>query len=312
MKINSILILLIGFLTACGGSQESAEQTGEQPEEAATEQRYSYTDEFETGDPADLKVVKDWTNAFLEGNLDAAFDLLADSVYLILADGTEVNAPKDSIESMISNMIAGIPSMEVHFLAAIPTRSTPDGNNWVGSYTWEKYSSADGDVNALFHEIYGIENGKIRSVYQYSQAPSELDAIGEKQYGDYQYSGTWESMGEKNTDAFNDFVDLFLNQNVEAGKKYWTDSVTVIFSDGNYFRGTSDSLMVRISDYSRNAKDTDPVAMASVRSVPQDDEWILSWYTTTVDGQRIAVHEAWLVEDGKFSFIRQFTRPVLE
>lgn len=306
MKINFLLILFMGFLAACGGSQDTAEVAEEQPAEAEAESRYSYTDSFEDGDPANLDIVNEWMSSLVNGNYDAAFDLLADSVYLILADGMEVNAPKDSIESMIMNMMSGIPSIEVNQLAAISSRSTEDGNNWVASYTWEKY----GEENALYHEVYGIVNGKIRTVYQYRQVPSELDMLEEKEDGDYYYSGTWESLGDKNMAAFNEWVDLFRDQNVEAGADLWTDSVTVIFSDGNHFTGTRDSLIVRASEYASNAKDTDPVAVSSFKSIPQDTEWLFSWYTTTVDGQRVAMHEAWVVEDGKFAFVRQFSRPV--
>ena len=300
----------MGFMAACGGSQDTAEVAEEPPAEPQTEDRFSYTSSFESGDPSNVEIIKDWSNYLANGDLEAAFDLLADSVEITLADGMHVNATKDSIESMITNMMSGISSIEINFLAGIPSRSTVDGNNWVASYTWEKYSTPDGEENALYHEIYRIVDGKIRSVYQYRQEPSDIDNLGEKEDGDYYYSGTWESLGDKNMDAFNQWVDLFIDRNTDAGRELWADSVTVIPSNGNYFSVTRDSLLIRAKAYANSATDTEPVALSSVRSIPQNDEWLLSWYNTTVDGQKMAIHEAILVKDGKFAFIRQFSHPV--
>ena len=311
-----MLTLIASLIYACGTSTEESGDS-ETVETTAAESRYSYSNSFEMADKAHMETVKNWNNAIVEGDIDLAFTYVADSIDIILSDGSSYNTTKDSMKVVVNQFMEDISFSNIDFLASMAVTSTDMNETWVLNYTDESYTSAEGEERSIIHEVYRIVDSKIRSVYQYAQVPVETDVYSEPQDGIYRYSGSFEMMDNQNIDVVNGWMDALVAKDWDAAANFLSDSVTVIFSDGTYLNTVSDSLIAGAREYFEGATiEIDFVAAIAVKSTVQDDDWVLSWtdenYIRSDTTERVVLHEAYRLDDNRITFIRQFSRTALE
>lgn len=317
MKFLLALLFISGILISCGSSTESNDEIAE-TETPTVESRYSYSSSFEDADSENLAIVRGWNSSIVAGDLDKAFSYLADSIDILMYDGTYLNTSKDSMRTIVSSMLELWEAVSVDFLAAASVRSTDQNETWVLSYTDESMSTAEGEDRSVIHELYKIEGGKIRSVLQYRQELAESDkGEGEAQDGEYAYSGHFEIMEDTNVGTVEGWVDAIVDKNWDKAGDFLADSISIIFPDGSELIATSDSLISRLSNSLREVDyEINETGIIPMRSTVQNDEWVLTWSSEQQKrGDEInswVSHRAYLLVDGKIAFVRQFSRSVPE
>ena len=179
MKTPWILSGALLCLVACqSGTNEAkepaaAEETSAAKEETPLPADVYYKGESSIGSRENMVTVMNW-NRYMEGKmLDSAAGLLADSVYLELADGAVFNTTRDSLMAVIRDMMNGYDSLKVGFVAVMPVNvKTQEGTDeWVFSWTDERFYGKKGEEHHNIHEDYQLKNGKIWKVYQYGKKP---------------------------------------------------------------------------------------------------------------------------------------------
>ena len=233
------------------------------------------------------------------------------------ASGMNVNADKDSMMVFVNQFLGQLSNIKVDFIGGLSVTSPEQEDTWVLSYTDESYTTSDGVEHSVIHELYRIEEGKIRSLYQYAQVPSELDDFAENQDGEYKYSGSFEMMDNQNLEIVDGWMDALVAQDWDAAGEYLSDSVTIIFDDGDYRITSRDSLISEARNYFEGATiEIDFVAAMAVKSTVQNDDWVLSWtnesYVRADTTERIVLHEVYQIVENKISFVRQFSRVASE
>jgi hypothetical protein len=178
MKLNWMIGAAFVMLAACQSEPAATEEKTAAAPEAKTEEAplpmdVAYKGEPSIGSRENMAVVMNWNKSLSEKNPAAAAALLADSVEVTLADGTYFNTTRDSLMSVVTNMINSFDSVKVDFVALLPVNVKTDKgtDEWVFSWTDEKYSNAKGKEHNNIHEDYLIKNGKIAVVFQYAQKP---------------------------------------------------------------------------------------------------------------------------------------------
>jgi len=311
MKSILSICAIAGILYACG---PSTKENTESADTTAVNSMYSYSNSFEIADTANLRIVRDWNDAIEEGNIDKAFSYAADSLDVIFSDGSYYNSTKDSLKRMAENMMQGMSNIRVDYIAGIPAHSIDKGDTWVFSYTDESFTASDGDHRNIVHEVYRIENGMIRSVFAYNQAPTEADPAPDKDYGDtYMYSGSFEIGKSANLDLVMDFINSLYSKDTTSIGKYLADSVTVFFSNGGYVNNVRDSVVQMISHYVRdNSISATFTASIPLRSTDRNLDWVLVWMDETITGpdgeNKVILHEAYWIVNNKIRGLRQFER----
>jgi len=312
MRPLLLLAVFTGIFYAC---DTSTEESGESTETDSTtvESRYAYSNSFEKADKAHLEIVRNWSNAIVAGDVDLAFSYVADSIDIILADGSAFDTTKDSMKVVVNQFLEEISNIKVDFIAGIAVTSTDKNDTWVLSYTDEYFTSEGGEERSIIHELYRIADGKIRSVYQYAQVPTEIDVFEDPQDGDYIYSGSFEMMDNQYNDIVNGWMDALVNKDWDTAGSFLSDSVTVIFADGNYMNTVRDSLMAEARRFLEDATiEIDFRAAMVVKSTVQGDEYVLSWtnenYVRPDTTERTILHEVYQIVDNKIRFVRQFAR----
>lgn len=305
-----ISIFLIAILISCSTKQEEYAEETTAPEES----RYSYSNNFETADPAYMKLVRDWNNAIVTGDLDLAFSFVADSMDVILADGTTFNTTADSMRIIIDQMLSDFTSISINYMAGLSVTNKENNESWVLSYTDETFENTEGSQRTYVHELYRIEDGKIRSMYQYAQVPGEDDEPGEPQDGVYSYSGSFEVVDNNNMEIVNGWIDAVSSNDWEKGMGYLADSVSIILADGMTINESKEGLIEMGKEmFAGTSLEIEFAAAISVNSTPQNTDWVLSWtnekYTKGDSVESTIIHEAYMIEDGKITFVRQFARP---
>ena len=134
------------------------------------EVEFNYSGSFVKADNSLTEVVLGWNNALSSPtDLDAAANFLADSVMIFMWDGTVINGSKDSVMSFVKQFVSGASSVKVDFDAIMAVRSTDRNEDWVLSWTDERWTDKEGKEEHMWiHEDYMIEDGKIRLVRQYA------------------------------------------------------------------------------------------------------------------------------------------------
>jgi hypothetical protein len=121
---------------------------------------------------AELVTVMKWNKFLSNKQLDSAFALLADSVTVRLADGTEYNTTVDSMKKVMTGFMDAITKANIQYITAVPITVQLAGrkDQWVLSWTDEEYTMKTGPVqhNAI-HEDYQLVNGKIRTINQFAR-----------------------------------------------------------------------------------------------------------------------------------------------
>lgn len=316
MKTKTFILIAALYVSACTSSTESTESAdAEAMEEPATESRYSYSNSFEMGDEANLEIVRNWNNAIEAGDIDLAFTYAADSLYVVLSDGTEFdNLPKDSMKTIVNQMFSNLSGVKVDFISAASIYSTDREEAWVISYTDETMTNSDGDSRAIAHELYRIVDGQIRAMYGYTAVPSADNPPLTEDHGDeYTYSGSFELGNSDNIAVVENFLDAIESNDTDAFTELLSDSVTVYFADGNVEDGVKDSLISMITDYLSNVDlEINHTGVLSLRSTDQNQEWVLVWIdetATSAEGEEaVILHEAYMMQEGKIRVMRQWQR----
>lgn len=312
MKPLLFLAVITCVFFACGtGTEESGESA--ETDTTTVESRYTYSSSFEMADKANLEIVRNWNNAIVAMDLDLAFSYVADSIDVILADGTAFDTTRDSLRVVINQFMEEFSNINVDFIAGVTVTSTDMNDTWVLSYTDEYFTSEEGEERSIIHELYRIVDGKIRSLYQYAQVPSEIDVFEDPQDGDYIYSGSFEMMDNQHTDIVNGWMDALVDKDWDTAGSFLSDSVTVIFSDGSYINTVRDSLIAEARGFFEDATiEIEFAAAMAVKSTVQGDEYVLSWTNETYirpdTTESTILHEVYQIVDNKISFVRQFAR----
>jgi len=314
MKKTLYLFAIIAFTFACSAPKEEAETTTEPEEESI----YSYTGNFEMGDPANQQLVRDINAAFVAGDMEALASMMADSLTFYWADGSVYSNVKDSAMAMISGYRSSLTSVDVVHLAGMAINSKDHDHNWSLSWTMETHTSEEGSQMAVYAESWLIEDGKARAMRQYKQIPNQADAPDgnePEEEVEYTYSGSFKLGDPALVDgviALNEGVATPVNYDAIAAN--FADSVTIIGHDGWYFNGSRDSLMTLIQEWlpQFTSITNNYIASVSVTSHLEDD-WVLLWYESKSeknDGtiEEGTYHDDYLMVDGKIRLIRGYMR----
>lgn len=134
------------------------------------ENEFTYSGAFVKADKGLKDAVLGWNNAIATPtNLDLASTFLADSVTIYMWDGAFIDGTKDSVMNVVKQFVSGASSVSVSFDALIPVTSTDKNENWVLSWTDERWTNEEGmEKHMWIHEDYLLEDGKIRMVRQYA------------------------------------------------------------------------------------------------------------------------------------------------
>jgi hypothetical protein len=174
-KIISSAALLLTTLLACNSNKTAEQTTTTSPattENVELPMEMSYKGKSEIGSTANIINVMKWNKYMGEKNLDSAASLLADSVHILLADGTEFNTTRDSMKIILTGYLHNFSSISINYVSAVPinVKMANGTHEWVLSWTDETYSMGDGTTDrSIIHEDYRLENGKIREVFQYAR-----------------------------------------------------------------------------------------------------------------------------------------------
>ena len=146
--------------------------------EANNETDFTYSGSWVAADKRLTEAVLGWNNALATPtDLTTAASFLADTVTVIMWDGTIVDGPKDSVMTFVKEFVTGASRVTVDFDAIMAVRSTDMNQNVVMSWTEESWTDKEGNTEHMWiHEDYVREDGKIRIVQQYAmkEPPKEV------------------------------------------------------------------------------------------------------------------------------------------
>jgi hypothetical protein len=116
-----------------------------------------------------VQVVAECNKRLSELNSDIG-EFIADTLHWVMSDGKDIKMSRDSALGFFKSFVESATSIKLNFVTQIPVDYKTNGHEWVLSWSDETYSFKDGHVeHANFHEVYRLENGKIRELFQYAQ-----------------------------------------------------------------------------------------------------------------------------------------------
>jgi hypothetical protein len=134
--------------------------------------KLSYPGKIVFGDPGNVVTDMNFNKRFIEGDTDLG-EYLADRVSLYFPDGSSVSATRDSILSLIKVFRKSLSEVEMHYISIFPIKNLDQNQEWILSWFQETDTYLNDSVDSYFiHEDIYFQNGKIRSVYQYSRKPN--------------------------------------------------------------------------------------------------------------------------------------------
>ena len=306
MRLLSILCIVL-ILSSCGTKSKETEST-----ETPVKSRYSYTNEFVTGDASNLAVLRNWNNALAAKDVDKAFTYVADSLYVIFDYGKHMSGSNAAMLDSVKAIMNGLDAISVGNIAHVSVANKNNGDQWVLSYTDESYTTGGTANRVIVHEVYRMVNGKIRSVYQYSHKP----VASEKPYtatdDNYNYSGSFEVNNNDHLAIVEGFLDALVSRNFEAASGYLADSVYFVFPDGNLMNTVKDSVIAMASQYfGKNDISIAYTAGVPVRSTDKNQDWVLLWTDETIvnpEGKKteVSYHDVYRIVDNKIRSLRIF------
>jgi len=180
-KLFSIAFVL--FLFSCNnGEKNTTETTNTTDTTGATEvkspenkvdlpYKMAYEGTATIGNPENIKTVMDFNHDLADGKTDSIGSYFADSVYVAFADGSEINNSRDSVSALVTKWRKTVSDVKLSYITAVAVDNKDKGDQWVFQWIDEADNYKDGKKNhEMLHEDYRLVNGKIRDVYQYSQA----------------------------------------------------------------------------------------------------------------------------------------------
>ncbi len=133
--------------------------------------KFSYGGTAAIGNPENIKTVMDFNHDWASGNTDNIGSYFADSLTAVFADGSEINGSRDSVMAKVTEWRKTISDIQLSYITAVAVDNKDKGDQWVFQWIDEADNYKDGKkVHHILHEDYRLVNGKIRYVYQYSQA----------------------------------------------------------------------------------------------------------------------------------------------
>ena len=321
MKRPLYLLLVLSFMFSCSSSENDSNDM----EEAVVkdEKKFTYSSSYEIADYSNQQIVRDWISALAAGDMETVSGLFADSVSVYLANGDYYHSTKDSITSLAQGFVSSNAKIEITHLAALVVNSTDMDATWSIIWIDELLTKDDGTTERnILHEAFLIEDGKIRSIRQYKQKPSESEGPAEvaDDAAEYAYSGSFIMADEKLIEVVTGWNEAIAGEaDFEKAATYLADSVTVYFEDGTSINSTKDSLMVAVKEFITNVNGLKVVfnAAMAVHSTDRDETWVLSWTDESWTGEdgktvRMLIHEDYLIVDNKIRLVRQYGMQVLE
>jgi hypothetical protein len=130
-----------------------------------------YSSKFEMGDMKNVQTVlelyKDWDN----NNLDNSRSKFADSVTLVLSDGSVIKGSFDSINKATKPYRNSLGTVTSSVHAIMPVKSTDKNENWVLAWFTEHRTDAKGKQDSVeLQETWRMnKDGKADLLYQYQQ-----------------------------------------------------------------------------------------------------------------------------------------------
>ena len=174
MKTFSALAIIAIVLSAisCSERQVTEEQSMPASNMLTLPDGFSYQGRNpEMGNPENLELIIEWNNR--RSNLQYVVgDLIADTLTMYAADGTELEAPRDTIVAYLQAQYDNLSSQEITINAAIPIYYSDMDHEWVYSWIFRETVFNEGNqTESYFHEDYRIIDGKIRMIYQFQRIP---------------------------------------------------------------------------------------------------------------------------------------------
>lgn len=168
-----VCALAVVFLSCHSEEKKDAEKQESKTESTAPlPYTATYSSKFEIGDRKNAETVLAAWKAFDDGVLSTAKGLFADTVTLILRDGTRMSGPRDSIiagSQVYRDMYSSVKST-VH--AFVPLKSTDKDENWLCVWGVETSTSKQGKTDSVgLQETWRLnKDGKINLLYQFGRS----------------------------------------------------------------------------------------------------------------------------------------------
>ncbi|MEO6133721.1 MAG: hypothetical protein ABIP35_01130 [Ginsengibacter sp.] len=176
MKKLFFLALVI-FLFSCKSEETKTTESTPSAETKAPQTKvdlpykFAYEGTATIGNPENIKTVMNFNRDFAEGKTENIGSYFADSVHVVFEDGSEINNSRDSAAAMITGWRSTISDVQLSYITAIAVDNKDKGDEWVFQWIDEADNYKDGKkVHHILHEDYRLVKGKIREVFQYSQA----------------------------------------------------------------------------------------------------------------------------------------------
>jgi hypothetical protein len=173
-----VFLLGLSVFAACNSgkdtkveSMSSGDSTKMSNENVSYPYTADYSSKFEMGDPKNVQTVlelyKDWDN----NNLDNSRSKFADSVTLVLSDGSVIKGPFDTINNQTKPFRNSLGTVTTSVHAILPVKSIDKNENWVLTWFTEHRTDAKGKQDSVqFQETWRInKDGKADLLYQYEQ-----------------------------------------------------------------------------------------------------------------------------------------------
>jgi hypothetical protein len=123
------------------------------------------------GKTENIAVVMNFNLDFIAAKLDNLGSYCADSVTYTLADGTYFNGVRDSAVAIVKAWRESMTAARQSYIYAIAVDNKDKGDEWVMQWIDEEHDYKNGKKEHMnLHEDYRMVNGKIREIFQYSQA----------------------------------------------------------------------------------------------------------------------------------------------
>ena len=150
------------------------DETGVQENKIALPYKMAYDGTPTIGKPENILTVMHFNGDFIAGKLSSIGAYLADSVHMVLDDGMDMNASRDSVAKLIKSFRNSMTGAKQSYISAVALYNKDKGHEWVFQWIDESHDYKDGKKDhKIFHEDYRMENGKIREMFQYAQGIPE-------------------------------------------------------------------------------------------------------------------------------------------
>lgn len=174
MRKAILPVLIVFFLSACNRSEnkplvKDASDSSRATSPVALPMPVQYSGSATIGKSDNVATVMNWNKNILAKNVDAAASYLADSIYILEANGNTFNLTRDSAKTVIKGMMNRIDSLSSQVFTAVPIDVKDKGDEWVVYWSTDHVRLKNGQVeDQRISETYQLVGGKIRQIFQYA------------------------------------------------------------------------------------------------------------------------------------------------